>query len=298
MRKQTDWTKRQHRLLASFCQAADVPVYPITPILATLCELAKEDARTAPRGELFRALKVFVGIGEKLFRDERNYVELWELSDELVDMEDTDSSVGVSDTIDQKEDGAVPASERQEAEHENEDDHSDARHASVIQEVISEPPSSYSMAACASAKPCHSSSNYQAPLAGVGAALSPKQQRLADLLASPTFSCSSSEGYAHVCASRSSVMRACHGMDTSLLPTMRQKPLAHWLRLRAMAYPLVGMPKRRSTARCTIPFATRRRAKPSVAVSLSVSTANPTGPGSPMQHDQHTSTTTNRILAG
>lgn len=303
MSKQSARTQREHRVLSSFCQAADIPVYPITPILADLCEVTQKDAQAAPPGGLFQALEVFVRVGEKLFRDKPAYTTLWELSDETVGIEDTDSSTKTSETTEDKEAGAVSTAEETvgETNPENEDDHGDACRTPVPQGTIVKPPSSITVGNPAPAPLCGSSSDYPTPPAEVGGGTTPQRQRLpAEILASPLSPKSSPKQRIHSCTLSHSGMRACHGMDKFLPPTPKQKLRAHWLRLRAMAFLLVEIPTQRDTARCTAVSATRRRAKPSVAISLSVSTAKRTGLGLQMRPNRWTSTSTitNQILAG
>lgn len=262
--------------------------------------MTQENSRFAPCGELFRALEAFVRVGEKLFRDKPAYTRLWELSDEVVGIAETESSTKTSETTKDKEAGAVSTAKEtvEEANRQNEDDHGDACCTPVPPKTTVKSPSSISVGNPAPAPLCDSSSDYPTPLAEVGGSITPEQQRFpAEILASPEAVKSSPKQRIHSCLLLHSGMRACRGMDKFLPPMPKQKLLAHWLRLQAMVFLLVEIPMQRDTVRCTVVSATGRRAKPSVAISLSVSTAKRTGLGSPMRPNQWTRTITSQILA-
>ena len=103
--KQNKRRQREYQLFSRFCQAANIPLYPVTPALIKLCHFAKDGGKAPPTSSLTRALEKLVGVGKNLFRGKLEYHELCELSDELVGVEDDGSSIDTSVTINDEEEG-------------------------------------------------------------------------------------------------------------------------------------------------------------------------------------------------
>ena len=103
MGKQNDRTQREYQLFSRFCQAANIPLYPVMPVLIKLCHFAKNGGKAPPTSSLTRALEKLVGVGENVFRDKPEYNKLCQLGDELVGMKEDGSSIATSDTTDDEE---------------------------------------------------------------------------------------------------------------------------------------------------------------------------------------------------
>ncbi|GAA5967028.1 hypothetical protein JCM8115_003498 [Rhodotorula mucilaginosa] len=103
MGKQNERTQREFHLFSRFCQAAKIPLYPITPIIIGLCKVAKDGAGAPPRSQLDRTLEKLADLEKNLFKNKPEYIKLCELGDELVGREDDDSSIATLDNTDNEE---------------------------------------------------------------------------------------------------------------------------------------------------------------------------------------------------
>lgn len=187
MDNQDDRTQREYRLFSRFCEAASIPLYPITPALIKLCQVAKEDGEALPRSLLSRTLEKLVGVGKHLFNNKAEYIKLCELSDEIVGVEDDDSSTGISDTADDDEADALST----DTETDDDDNPSDRVCTSILVLSPSVTGILTPIFVPCSVMSSDSSSGDEASRKGVARANSPGRQHLGNVLASSASSSSS-----------------------------------------------------------------------------------------------------------
>lgn len=292
MGKQNERTQREFHLFSRFCQAAKIPLYPITPIIIGLCKVAKDGAGAPPRSQLDRTLEKLADLEKNLFKNKPEYIKLCELGDELVGREDDDSSIATLDNTDHEE--ALSTDAQTDVDTDSSEGICTSSHgACALGDRL--PLTRLSI-------PCHSRPEGQL-LQGPGVTQTVRWRQFATAATRGQGSgesdllqlLPSDQVLTHLCSH--SATHACRRMGKSLARTPRQKSHARWLFFRAMAFEFREIPMPRPTAEFSAVAATGARETPNPANSPSSLIAERTGLGSRTRPNRRSSTITNPILA-